>query len=183
MAILTWADMIWGKPFYFVHRNFICSVCPSWQILIWVLVLVLDMKVLDVLKYFLKKWVLDQYLYLVYIWCTWCTWVLGQLYLTPTLVDGGWCGCGASHGDHAHAVCSLLIIVWSCFYTFLLLIYRVQCRYRHRVSMPTRWRTWWATLCTRSRTQTFMTNYSICNMCYCEIRFYSRILPCAGKTL
>ena len=44
------------------------------------------MKVLDVLKYFLNKWVLDQYLYLVYISDTWCTWVLGQLYLTPTLL-------------------------------------------------------------------------------------------------
>ena len=83
-------DMIWGKPFYFVHLKFtlLCmSVLTLEQILIWVLVfvLVLDMKVLDLLKYFLKKWVLDQYLYLVYIWGTWCTWVLGQLYLTPTL--------------------------------------------------------------------------------------------------
>ena len=64
------------------------SILTLEQILIWVLVLVLvlDMKILDVLKYFLKKWVLDQYLYLVYIWGTWCTWVLGQLYLTPTLL-------------------------------------------------------------------------------------------------
>ena len=90
MAILTWADMIRGKPFYFVHPKFtlLCmSILTLEQILLWVLVLVLvlDMKVLDVLKYFLKKWVLDQYLYLVYIWGTWCTWVLGQLYLTPTL--------------------------------------------------------------------------------------------------
>ena len=37
-------------------------------------VLVLDMKVLDVLSTFLKKWVLDQYLYLVNVWGTWCTW-------------------------------------------------------------------------------------------------------------
>ena len=91
MSILTWADMIWGKPFYFFHPKFtlLCmSILTLEQILIWVLVLVLvlDMKVLDVLKYFLKKWVLDQYLYWVYIWGTWCTWVLGQLYLTPTLV-------------------------------------------------------------------------------------------------
>ena len=42
-------------------------------------------KYLMYLSTFLKKWVLDQYLYLVYIWGTWCTWVLGQLYLTPTL--------------------------------------------------------------------------------------------------
>ena len=83
-------DMIWGKPFYLVHLKFtlLCmSILTLEQILIWVLVLVLDMKVLDVLKYFLKKWVLDQYLYLVYSWGTWCTWVLGQLYLTPTLMD------------------------------------------------------------------------------------------------
>ena len=79
-----------GKPFYFGHPKLLCSVChPDFRTnLIWVLVLVLvlDIKVLDVLKYFLKKWVLDQYLYLVYIWGTWCTWVLGQLYLTPTLI-------------------------------------------------------------------------------------------------
>ena len=90
MAILTWADMIWGKPSYFFHPKFtlLCmSILTLEQILIWVLVLVLvlNMKVLYVLKYFLKKWVLDQYLYLIYIWGTWCTWVLGQLYLTPTL--------------------------------------------------------------------------------------------------
>ena len=86
-----WANIIWGKPFYFVHPKFtlLCmSILTLEQILIWVLVLVLvlDMKVLDVLKYFFKKWVLDQYLYLVYIWGTWCTWVLGLQYLTPTLV-------------------------------------------------------------------------------------------------
>ena len=84
-------DMILGKPFSFVHSKFtlLCmSILTLEQILIWVLVrvLVLDMKVLDVLKYSLKKWVLDQYLYLVYSWGTWCTWVLGQLYLTPTLM-------------------------------------------------------------------------------------------------
>ena len=62
MAILTWADMIWGKPFYFVHPKFtlLCrpmSILTLEQILIsvLVLVLVLDMKVLDVLKYFKKK--------------------------------------------------------------------------------------------------------------------------------
>ena len=83
-------DMIWGKPFCFVQPKLtmLCmSILTLEQILIWVLVLVLDMKVLGVLKYFLKKWVLDQYLYLIYIWVTWCTWVLGQLYLTPTLVS------------------------------------------------------------------------------------------------
>ena len=84
-------DIIWGKPFCFVHPKFtlLCmSILTLEPILIWVLVLVLvlDMKVLDVLKYFLKKWLLDQYLYLVYIWGTWCTWVLGHLYLTPTLL-------------------------------------------------------------------------------------------------
>ena len=73
-----WADMILGKPFYFFHPKFtlLCmSTLTLEYILIWVLVLVLvlDMKVLDVLKYFFKKWVFDQYLYLVYIWGTWCT--------------------------------------------------------------------------------------------------------------
>ena len=42
-------------------------------------------KYLMYLSTFFKKWVLDQDLYLVYIWGTWCTWVLGQLYMTPTL--------------------------------------------------------------------------------------------------
>ena len=48
--------MIWGNPFYFVHPKFtlLCmSILTLEQILMGVLVL--DMKVLDVLKYFLKK--------------------------------------------------------------------------------------------------------------------------------
>ena len=59
MAILTLSkDMIWGKPFYFVHLKFtlLCmTMLTLEQILISVLVLVLDMKVLDVLKYFFLK--------------------------------------------------------------------------------------------------------------------------------
>ena len=74
-------DMIWGKPFYFVHPKFtlLCmSILTLEQILIWVLVLVLDMKVLDVLNFFKKMstWsvlVLGIYLgYLVYL-STWST--------------------------------------------------------------------------------------------------------------
>ena len=75
-------DMIWGKPFCFVHPNFavLYMFIPTLEpILIWVLVLVLDMKVLDVLKYFLKRmstWpvlVLGKCLgYLVYL-STWST--------------------------------------------------------------------------------------------------------------
>ena len=51
-------DMIWGNLFCFVHPRFtlLCmSILTLEQILIWVLVLVLDMKVLDVLKYLKKK--------------------------------------------------------------------------------------------------------------------------------
>ena len=52
--------MIWGKPFYFFHPKFtlLCmSILTLEQILlrVLVLVLVLDMKVLDVPKYFLKN--------------------------------------------------------------------------------------------------------------------------------
>ena len=98
-------DMIWGKPFCFVHPKFslLCmSIMTLEQILIWVLVLVLvlDMKVLDVLKYFKKMSTacMTMYLYLVYIWSTWFTWVLGQLYLTPTLVPNGSTGKVATWG-------------------------------------------------------------------------------------
>ena len=53
-------DKIWGKPFCFVHSKFTLlrmSILTLEQILIsvLVLVLVLDMKVLDVLKAFIKK--------------------------------------------------------------------------------------------------------------------------------
>ena len=83
---LTWADMIWGKPFYFVHPKFtllFMSILTLEQILIWVLVLVLvlDMKVLDVLKYFLK----NEYL------TSTCTWyIFGVLGVLEYLVNCTW---------------------------------------------------------------------------------------------
>ena len=60
-AILTFEQRNYlGKPFYFVHLKFtlLCmSILTLEQTLlrVLVLVLVLDMKVIDVLKYFFKK--------------------------------------------------------------------------------------------------------------------------------
>ena len=70
-----------GKAFHFFHPKFtlLCmSILTLEQILISVLVLVLDMKVLDVLKYFLK----NEYL------TSTCTWyIFGVLDVLEYLVN------------------------------------------------------------------------------------------------
>ena len=99
MIQLIWYDRIWynwliyleqrnnlGKvPFFYPHYITIYHgmlINDKWKILIWVLVLVLDMKILDVLKYF---FLINEYL------TSTCTWyIIRVLGVLEYLVNCTW---------------------------------------------------------------------------------------------